>query len=233
MAKSEEILRQNLENVSFDRYFLQIKEVKQLSKSGWNGFSVFLKNQENLLSQNPVVRGIYSVGGKDVQPWIDMEYWQEHRFFHRNMIKEKLDLENENRAVRLFQTLGNLIPPGGHMMVSYEGEQDIHKETILGLEGNIPPAATPLGYLIFQSGFHYIKNWYLSEGGFEGPRKLWGEKAPDNEWEKNFLERTSREIKGFLNKKPSSSYPQLEKKARNWAQKINEIIFLYLSKNNS
>lgn len=224
MAKSGEILRQKLENVSLDRYFLLIKEVKQLHKSGWNGFTVFLKNQKNLLSQNPVVRGIYSAGGKEVPPWIDMEYWQEHRFFHRNRIQEKLDLGNENRVVKLFQTLGSLIPPGGHMMVSYEGEQEIHKETILGLEGNIPPSATPLGYLIFQSGFQYIKNWYLSEGGLEGPRKLWGEKAPDKEWENNFLERTSREIKEFLNKKPSSSYPRLEKKAEKRAYKIQETI---------
>jgi hypothetical protein len=83
-------------------------------------------------------------------------------------------------------------------MVSYEGEQEIHRETLLSLAGGVPPAATPLGYLLVLGGFGHVKDWYLAEGGMEGPRKLWGEKAPDAGWERTFGDWTRQQLLSFL-----------------------------------
>jgi hypothetical protein len=83
-------------------------------------------------------------------------------------------------------------------MVSYEGDQEVHRETLLSLAGGVPPAATPLGLLLFLGGFRHVKDWYLAEGGMEGPRKLWGEKAPDAAWERTFGEWTRRRLLSFL-----------------------------------
>jgi len=61
-------------------------------------------------------------------------------------------------------------------------------------------AGAKYGYLLFRSGFQLVKDWYLSEGGFEGPRKLWGEKAPDQKWADIFLEKTAVQIKDYMKK---------------------------------
>ncbi len=64
-----------------------------------------------------------------------------------------------------------LVPPGGHVMVEYDGPQ--HRETVRRLMRNWPPVATPLGWALFQAGAGAVfKDWYYSEGGNEGPRKL-------------------------------------------------------------
>jgi hypothetical protein len=109
-------------------------------------------------------------------------------------------------------------------MVSYEGEQKIHADTVRSLSLGVPPAVTPLGHLLFKGGFQYIKDWYLAEGGFEGPRKLWGEKAPDDDWRQNYLKRTALEIDTFVKKPFRFSYGYLVDPAQKRAKEIREII---------
>jgi hypothetical protein len=73
--------------------------------------------------------------------------------------------------------LGILIPPGGHLMIEYEspGQSATHAELLL----RVPAAATYLGSLMFHAGFRgAFKDWYISEGGHEGPRKLQANKSP-------------------------------------------------------
>jgi hypothetical protein len=73
--------------------------------------------------------------------------------------------------------IGPLIPAGGHLMVEYEspGQTLTHAELLL----RVPPAASYLGSLMFEAGFRgEFKDWYISEGGHEGPRKLQANKSP-------------------------------------------------------
>lgn len=109
-------------------------------------------------------------------------------------------------------------------MVSYEGENPIHRNTIKSLSIRIPAAATPLGFLLFRSGFQLIKDWYLSEGGFEGPRKLWAEKAPDSTWAKIFYGKTAAQMESFLEKDRRPELRALEESARERASEILSII---------
>ena len=108
-------------------------------------------------------------------------------------------------------------------MVSYEEEQKIHLDTIESLRIGIPSVLTPLGFLIFLSGFQYVKDWYLAEGGHEGPRKLWGEKAPDQTWAKNFYDRTTKQVSQFLKRKSEPDHKELEEKAR---KRSEEVLFI-------
>jgi hypothetical protein len=204
---------------------LQIGEVKQLRLSGWKGFKLYLQNPLDTQSADPAIKGIYSSGGKDgVQPWMDLDYRDEVEFHDPSGEPEKHILSTSGLGIKLFSYLGDLIPPGGHLMVSYEGEQQIHSDTRKSLGIGIPPAATPLGFLLFKSGFPYIKDWYLAEGGFEGPRKLWGEKAPHKEWERNFHNRTSLQIDKFLGQTFSAKHQDLVEIAQKRSKKIMEII---------
>jgi hypothetical protein len=204
---------------------LHLGEVRQLRLSGWKGFKLYLRNSHGTLSSFPVVKGIYSSGGKDgIQPWMDLEYWEEVDFVEKSGRTIKFTLRSSGQNIKLFNYLGKLIPPGGHLMVSYEGEQKIHTDTVRSLNLSIPPAVTPLGYLLFKGGFQYIKDWYLAEGGFEGPRKLWGEKAPDDDWRQNYLKRTTLEIDTFVKKPFRSAYGYLVEPAQKRAKEILEII---------
>lgn len=155
---------------------------------------------------------------------MDLDYRDEVHFQDPQKGHQKYSLGTSESGFKLFSLLGNLIPPGGHLMVSYEGEQKIHAETVKSLSLGIPPVVTPLGYLLYKAGFQYIKDWYLAEGGFEGPRKLWGEKAPDEDWQLDYLKRTALQIDRFLQQKFSPSYGDLIEPARKRAKKIFENI---------
>jgi hypothetical protein len=113
-------------------------------------------------------------------------------------------------------------------MVSYEGDQPVHEETLLGLSAGIPPVATPLGHLLFLSGFAYIKDWYLAEGGMEGPRKLWGEKAPDAGWEETFRERTRDELMRYLARSRPDETDDPHRAARERAEEVMGMIGSFL-----
>jgi hypothetical protein len=206
-------------------YTLHLGEVKQLRLSGWKGFKLYLRDSSGSLSENPVVKGIYSVGGKDgIKPWMDLEYSEDLIFSGSKDATNKLSLSSPPLDKKLFKHLGDAIPPGGHLMVSYEGDQKIHRDTIKSLSIGIPPSATPLGYLIFLAGFQYVKDWYLAEGGFEGPRKLWGEKAPDQAWLQDYNEKTAQQIGKFLKEKAVLTHKELEEPARQRAKDILETI---------
>ena len=94
--------------------------------------------------------------------------------------------------------MSRIIPAGGHLMVSYEDNDAIHRQTDRALTSGVPPVLTPLGYLLFVSGFRLVKNWYLAEGGHEGPRKLWGEKAPEVHWSVTWDGQTAQELVHFF-----------------------------------
>ncbi len=214
-----------LEGKEVDGLSLHLGEVKQLHLSSWKGFELYMKKQEGILSLQPVIKGIFSSGAKDgVKPWMDFVYWEELEFKRDEKSIQKLSLGRGELDVRLFRILGGLIPPGGHLMVSYEGENAIHRNTVKSLSIRIPAAATPLGFLLFRCGFQLIKDWYLSEGGFEGPRKLWAEKAPDRNWAKIFYTKTAEQIESFLGQKRRPEFRILEEPACERANKILSII---------
>ena len=54
--------------------------------------------------------------------------------------------------------------------------------TAAALAARVPPAATPLGRMLSQVGCGVaFKDWYIPEGGREGPRKLQGFSALNEE----------------------------------------------------
>ena len=219
------ILLKNLHGKELNGYLLHLGELKQLRLSGWKGFRLSIRDSGSILSSSPVIKGIYSQGGKDgVKPWLDLEYYEELEFFKEKQTKDSLILSSNRLDLKLFKYLGNIIPPGGHLMVSYEGEQIIHTSTAKSLSMGIPPAATALGFLIFQGGFQLVKDWYLSEGGHEGPRKLWGEKAPDDTWAQTFYEKTALQIHEYLERKQDLAPKEILEPAVQRSIEILEII---------
>ncbi len=71
----------NLDNKRLNGYTLHMGELKQLRFSGWEGFRLYIRDSRSILSSSPVIKGIYSLGGKDgVKTWMDLEYYEKLQF---------------------------------------------------------------------------------------------------------------------------------------------------------
>jgi len=221
---------ESLEGKRIGGYRLRLGDLRPLRMSGWRGFTLLLEDDREPAARAPVVKGIFSAGGKDgVRPWMDIQYWElAQRTSPRGTPRIPLRLTSGGLDRKLFRVLSELIPAGGHLMVSYEDEQAIHTETMRSLHIGVPPVATRLGALLFHAGFHYVKNWYLAEGGFEGPRKLWAEKAANERAQRELLEKTAAQLRAYCARPPGtgSSGPDdvLEQGAQKRARELLDII---------
>lgn len=74
----------NLHGKIVNGYTFHLGELKQLRFSGWRGSRLFIRDSRSILSSSPVIKGIYSAGGKDgVKPWMDLEYYEDLEFLER------------------------------------------------------------------------------------------------------------------------------------------------------
>jgi hypothetical protein len=199
------------------------------SRQGWTYFSLHLKDklgrisaqqtQEGVYLAAPVLEGIHSRGGRSVKGWIEVgDYFPVTYFRSEGSPLERLSLSARKLDVQIFQLLGEVVPPGGHLMFAYEVsyESPFHRETQECLLRGIPPVCTAQGELLFRSGFRWVKDWYLAEGGHEGPRKLWGEKPLDERGSKRFDLMTYLQLLAYSSRKPVPSFiePELAAKRR-------------------
>lgn len=178
---------------------LRLDRVRPAEKSGWTRFDLVLAGKKSDFAP-PVVEGLYSAGGRGVLPWIEVLAYEPT--LRRG--EETLELPALGWEQPLFAALGELIPPGGHLMVGCETSP--HQETYQALLKGVPPVATPLGFVLFQSGFRKVKFFYLAEGGWEGQQKLWAEKPLNDAMHREWEAATARELRSFLSA-PSEAAP--------------------------
>ena len=186
------------------------------NRFGASYFQVFLRNASGGLSLRPVVLGLFNQGRYPGYNWIEVITLAVRVSFGAE--GQPSEVVTDAMAPRLFHYLASLIPPGGHLMVEYDspGQRDTARSLSLG----IPAAATPLGYLMLLSGCGAgFKDWYFSEGGTEGPRKLQGYKALHEEDARLKNRELARELREFLHR-PSLADSELEKAARHRARAI-------------
>ncbi len=171
----------------------------------------------------PVLEGVYSRGGRWVKGWVEVgDYYPVVQFASGASASITLDLSERRIDRQIFQLLSETIPGGGHFMFAYEVSFDsaLHRETQTSLLRGIPAVCTAQGGLLFWSGFRFVKDWYLAEGGHEGPRKLWGEK-PSNDVEFRFFDqKTFFQLLEFLSRKPNAAAMGVELESRRRASEV-------------
>ena len=143
-------------------------------RAGWLYVRCDLKDRTGALSTSPILSGILSGGGRGVSPWLEGRVYPSVSFPDNSAI----DVRGLGLEAEIINVIGRAIPAGGHLMIDYEheGQRDTYVELTLG----VPPVATYLGAMMFAAGFRgTFKDWYFSEGGHEGPRKLQANKSPD------------------------------------------------------
>ncbi len=98
----------NLDNKKLNGYTPHMGELKQLRFSGWKGFRLYIRDSRGILSGSPVIKGIYSLGGKDgVKPWMDLEYYKELEFLERkhNLAHKKLQESAIQRSKEILEMI--------------------------------------------------------------------------------------------------------------------------------
>jgi hypothetical protein len=175
----------------FQLYLAELAEVRL--RAGWFRFSLALRDSNGTLSQTPLMVGIVSGGGRGVMPWFEGRINPQVQLAGG----AQLDARTAGLESALIELIGTLVPAGGHLMLEYEspGQTETHRELLL----RVPPAATYLGSLMFLAGFRgHFKDWYISEGGHEGPRKLQANKSPNAAAARDAMRANLEELKGFL-----------------------------------
>ena len=199
-----------LQGKGLDSYKLVVL-VGPKNKSGASYFQIFLQNTSDEVSRQPIVIGLHNQGKYPSYNWIEVIGLSSQLKFGSR--EQALDISTSGLAQQLFQYLADHIPPGGHMMVEYDSPE--RQDTARSLALSVPPAATPLGYMLFLIGCGAgFRDLYFAEGGSEGPRKLQGYKALNSQHAQLKIEETVRELTAFLGRPPSVTGPELERAAR-------------------
>ena len=180
------------------------------SSAGARYFQLLLRLPDGRLS-HPFLVGLHNSGPFPAYNWIDVARYDGAASVDGG---EGIELADAPER-RLFRLLGNLVPPGGHLMLEYESDHARSTERMLSL--GLPPVATPLGYLLFLAGCVSFRDWYISEGGREGPRRLQGFKPADAASAAGKAATIAAELRGFLAQKaPQVWAPPSNKDRRQW-----------------
>lgn len=199
-----------LDKVTLGRFVTSLENLGRGRARAETQFEIILRRDGSPLTPS-VVSGLHFEGiGRWYRPWLEIEY--------------KNTLSLEGRKVRLepgeeeglFKLLCDVLPPGSHIMVGYRN----HKITAQALMFGVPPQATPLGYLLYQGGCRWFKDWYFAEGFMEGEEKLQGTKPLNGEIAARHSERIRGELRQYLEAEPDPSKPDLESICRRLARKI-------------
>ncbi len=117
----------------------------------------------------------------------------------------------------LIYIFSEALPPGGRIFIEYLEDE----ETMIQLARGYPAPASRLGYLLFQNGFTWFKDWYFPEGLMEGNVKLQGEKPLNEEARIRHLRAMYEELESFLSR--AGGRDEYERRAMERARILMEV----------
>jgi hypothetical protein len=170
------------------------------SSVGSRLFRLYLLDAHGALSQEHLALGLHNTGPFPAFNWLELIQYN-----HALTVGgRKTDLAAEGLDLSLFEALSELIPPGGHIMCEYDspGQRDTERVLTLGY----PAVSSPTGYLMFRAGCRSYRDWYISEGGREGPRKLQGFRPLDEGIAREKTALLRGEVTAFLARPRNASH---------------------------
>ena len=198
-------------------YVLRIRNVSNGRFAEEINFELYLEKSGKEASAEPVIKGKYFSGrGEFYKPWLEVYYLDRMKF--KSSIE--LCLSESGLDEKIFRYLLDFLPPGSHIMVIYLN----HEETRKGLELGIPAPVTPIGYLMWKSGCTWFKDWYFSEGFWEGDIKLQGNKPLDKEDRRKNLLDIYKVLNEFMKKETVEEkiYVAARKRAKDILETISK-----------
>jgi len=205
----------NLHAKKIGLYTTQL-QLRPRRRVGHFDISLFLKDSDGKISDRPLIEGIYSKGNRtqSIQGWIDIHYADRADFGDGNPVV----LSRSGRCAEdVFAMIGSAIEPGGMIFVSlitdmvWEMESELHRVTrdcLSTRSSGIPPAATPLGRLLFIGGCRNVKSQAFD---VQGSSRLAGEKAPNPDIGRQFTQKLRTQLQEFLGRKDRSESAEFDK----------------------
>jgi len=186
-------------------------------------FQLFVADRDGRLSHSagpgagsgdPLALGLHNTGPFPAFNWIEMTQYREVL----RIGDETLDLPATRLDRALFALLAQFVPRGGHIMVEYDSPT--HRATARMLTLGFPPVCSPIGYLMFGIGCRSFRDWYISEGGREGPRKLQGFMPLNDEVRREKLAKLREELRVFLSRAEGTEVDEWAEVARRTAREV-------------
>ncbi len=206
-----------LQGLSLGRYRL-LALLGPKNGVGARYFQLLLVDSAGRLTEEAVAFGLHNSGPYPGYNWAEViRYEPSPRFGD-----EAADLRAAKLEEPLFRALSDLVPAGGHLMAEYESPAQKESERILSL--GYPPVASPLGLLLFRVGCRSFRDWYISEGGREGPRKLQGFKPLNEALARERTEALRREVEACLAGPESPQHGSYGRTARRLAKTVLEAL---------
>ncbi len=169
---------------------------------------------EGRLARETLALGLHNSGPFPAYNWVELIRYEAAPTFG----EQAVDLAGEGLDLPLFQMLSALVPPGGHLMVEYDSPGQKASERALTL--GYPPVTSPLGYLMFQVGCRSFRDWYIAEGGREGPRKLQAFKPLNEEIAREKTAELRRQIEELLARPDDGQHGEWGALARRLAREV-------------
>ena len=181
-------------------------------------FRLFLADGAGRVADEQLALGLFGSGPYPAFNWVELTQYAETLHFaqatpSRPQKRKRgpggeggldLDLWATGLDRPLFAALSELVPTGGHIMCEYDSPTHKATERILTLR--YPPAASPIGYVMFKVGVRSYRDWYISEGGREGPRKLQGFKPWNEEIAAEKTAALKAELSAAVKRRPNPEH---------------------------
>jgi hypothetical protein len=177
-------------------------------------YQLWLADGDGLLSEEPLALGLHNTGTFPAFNWLELTQYREVLRLGDDVI----DLRTTELDRPLFEQLAQFVPPGGHIMVEYDSPS--HRATARILTLGYPAACSPLGYLMFGIGCRSYRDWYISEGGREGPRKLQGFMPLNDEVKREKETKLQEELTSFITRTAEGTADEWAAVARRTAQEM-------------
>ena len=181
-------------------------------------FQLQLADAEGRLARETLALGLHNSGPFPAYNWVELIRYEVALTFGERTV----DLAGEALDLPLFRMLCALVPPGGHLMVEYDSPGQRASERALTL--GYPPVTSPLGYLMFQVGCRSFRDWYIAEGGREGPRKLQAFKPLNDEIAREKTAALRRQIEELLARPDDGQHGEWGALARRLAREVLEAL---------
>lgn len=172
-------------------------ELGSVSPGGARYFQIFPEEPDGRRGRELALVGLYHTGLEPAHNWVEVLRLDPKvpLLSSGGISQEASERSIPGLEEGLLKALAELLPPGGHLMVEYESRPDTQRALALG----VPPAATPLGNMLVRIGCGTgLKDWYFPEGWSEGPRKLQGYRALNQEHARRRARSTAQELLDFL-----------------------------------
>ena len=155
-------------------------EVGLQNRAGARHFRVYLVSDQLGQTVEPVIHGLHHAGTLPLQHWIEVT-----DYLDRPALSDGRFVEvPEGIELRIIQAIGALVPAGGQLMLEYDSAS--RSVTASALAAGVPPAATPLGGMMFAAGCGVaFRDHGRAAGGRAGRRKLRGFRAIDSDHERS------------------------------------------------